>query len=531
MIGHELTDTARNSPPTNSIAGTENLLYDGPEWDYDKLRRTYDAIEEIALKELGLDVYPNQIEVITSEQMLDAYASIGLPLMYRHWSFGKRFAHEEAMYRHGLQGLAYEIVINSSPCISYIMEENSMPMQTLVTAHAAFGHNHFFKNNYLFRQWTDASGILDYLTFARDFVARAEEQHGNEAVERVLDAAHALMSHGVHRYARRPKLNLEEERKREEDRRRHFEESFDDIWRTAILSNEGPADIKPSEIDKAELRRRLGLPEENILYFLEKHAPRLKPWQRELVRIVRHISQYFYPQKQTKLMNEGCATFVHYEICQRLHEKGLISDGALLEIMHSHTSVIFQPEFDDRRYSGINPYALGFAMMCDIKRICLTPTDEDREWFPDIAGNLDPYGTLRHAWANYRDESFVLQYLSPRLIRELRLFKVVDDANAEAMVVDAIHDERGYREIRRALARQYDLARHEPDIQIRDVDLAGDRCLVLSHAVHDGIHLDEKSSVAVLERLAELWRYGVRLEEIDAVTDRVLKTHEVAARG
>jgi spore cortex formation protein SpoVR/YcgB (stage V sporulation) len=515
----------------NSIAGDDNLLYEGPEWDFEKLRRVYDAIEDIALNEMGLDVYPNQIEVITSEQMLDAYASIGLPLMYRHWSFGKRFAREETLYRRGLQGLAYEIVINSSPCISYIMEENSMSMQSLVVAHAAFGHNHFFKNNYLFRQWTDATGILDYLAFARDYVTHAEEQHGVDEVEAVLDAAHALMSHGVHRYARRPKLNLEEERRREEDRRRFFEENYDDIWRTALLPGRNmPEDPTAQEKERAEIRRKLGLPEENILYFLEKQAPRLKPWQRELLRIARHISQYFYPQKQTKMMNEGCATFVHYEIIHRLHEKGLISDGALLEIMHSHTSVIFQPDYDDPRYNGINPYALGFAMMRDIKRICTEPTDEDREWFPEIAGNGDPYGTLRHAWANYRDESFVLQYLSPKVMRDFRLFKVFDDAEADAMLVEAIHDQRGYREIRKALARHYDLARHEPDIQIRDVDLAGDRCLVLSHAVHNGVELDEASTRAVLEHLSTLWGYGIRLEERDAVSDRVIKTHEAAGR-
>ncbi len=513
------------------IANPDRLLFEGPEWDFEKLRRVYGAIEEIALGELGLDVYPNQIEVITSEQMLDAYASIGLPLMYRHWSFGKRFAREEALYRHGLQGLAYEIVINSSPCISYIMEENSMTMQALVIAHAAFGHNHFFKNNYLFRQWTDATGILDYLTFARDFVAHAEESHGVEAVERVVDAAHALMNHGVHRYDRPAKLNLEEERKRQEERRQHFESSYDDIWRTALIGDkreEEPGQDK--EKQRAEVRRRLGLPEENLLYFLEKRAPRLEPWQRELVRIVRHISQYFYPQKQTRLLNEGCATFVHYEIMTRLHEKGLITDGSFLEALHSHTSVVFQPDFDDRRYNGINPYALGFAMMRDIKRICLEPEDEDREWFPEIAGNGDPYGTLRHAWANYRDESFVLQYLSPHLMRKFRLFKVLDEEGADTLVVDAIHDERGYREIRRALARHYDLARHDPDIQIRDVDLQGDRCLVLSHVVHDGVLLDEPSAKAVLEQLAELWRYSIRLEEIDAASEHVIKAHEVPAR-
>ena len=97
-------------------------LFTGPNWDYGTLRRTYEAIEKIAFDEIGLDIYPVQIEVITSEQMLDAYASVGLPLMYRHWSFGKRFAYHETLYRKGLQGLAYEIVINSNPCICYIME-------------------------------------------------------------------------------------------------------------------------------------------------------------------------------------------------------------------------------------------------------------------------------------------------------------------------------------------------------------------------------------------------------------------------
>jgi stage V sporulation protein R len=515
-------------PADGGAGAPTRLLFEGPEWDFDKLRRVYDAIAAIAVGEMGLDTYPNQIEVITSEQMLDAYASIGLPLMYRHWSFGKRFAREEALYRHGLQGLAYEIVINSSPCISYIMEENSMTMQTLVIAHAAFGHNHFFKNNYLFRQWTDATGILDYLTFARDFVSHAEEQHGVDAVERVLDAAHALMSHGVHRYDRPAKLNLEEERKRESERRHYFEQSYDDIWRTAEFALKRGDDPANGDKQRAELRRKLGLPEENLLYFLEKRAPRLEPWQRELVRIVRHISQYFYPQKQTRLLNEGCASFVHYEIISRLHEKGLIGDGAFLEALHSHTSVIFQPEFDDPRYRGINPYALGFAMMRDIKRLCLEPTAEDRDWFPEIAGNRDPYATLRHAWANYRDESFILQYLSPKLIRDFRLFKVLDEEGSDALVVSAIHDERGYREIRRALARHYDLARHEPDIQIRDVDLHGDRCLVLSHAVHDGVLLDEPSCKSVLAQLGELWRYGIRLEEIDAASGKILRLHSLA---
>ncbi|MEM6692276.1 MAG: SpoVR family protein, partial [Planctomycetota bacterium] len=153
-------------------------LYRGSEWDFETLQSVYSAVERIAHDELKLDTYRNQIEVITAEQMLDCYASTGMPSMYSHWSFGKHFAREELLYRKGAQTLAYELVINSDPCVNYIMEENTMTMQTLVIAHAAFGHNHFFKNNYLFRQWTDAEGILTYLDFAKKYIAKCEYEYG-----------------------------------------------------------------------------------------------------------------------------------------------------------------------------------------------------------------------------------------------------------------------------------------------------------------------------------------------------------------
>src|ERR1043166_4503163 len=105
-------------------------LFDGSDWDFALIQRVYDAVERIALDEMGLDIYPNRIEVITVEQMLDAYSSTGMPIFYKHWSFGKQFMTHEMLYRKGLQGLAYELVINSSPCISYIMQENSATMQT-----------------------------------------------------------------------------------------------------------------------------------------------------------------------------------------------------------------------------------------------------------------------------------------------------------------------------------------------------------------------------------------------------------------
>jgi spore cortex formation protein SpoVR/YcgB (stage V sporulation) len=509
------------------MTATDQLLFQGADWDFRTLQRICDACEQVARDELGLDVYPNQIEVITAEQMLDAYSSVGMPLFYKHWSFGKHFAFQEASYRKGLMGLAYEIVINSSPCISYLMEENTATMQTLVIAHAAFGHNHFFKNNYLFKQWTDADGILDYLEFAKRYVAHCEERHGRLAVEHTLDAAHALMSHGIDRYPGKKSLDLRAEEKRAGRRRAHEESAFNDLWRTVPGGK-----VKSDAILDVERRRQmLGLPQENLLYFLEKTAPRLRPWQRELLRIVRHIAQYFYPQSQTKVMNEGTATYVHYRIMSRLHQQGRLTDGNFLEFLQSHTNVVFQPEFDDPRYSGFNPYALGFAMMQDIERIVTNPEDEDREWFPDIAGKGDAMGVLRDVWANYRDESFISQFMSPRLMRHFRLFHLHDDPEERAgILVDAIHNERGYRRLRRELARQYDVGFIDANIEVVDVDLAGDRRLMLRHTVVKGAQLSEIDTKRVLQHLADLWSYDVSLVETDGV-GKVLKEYVANPRS
>jgi stage V sporulation protein R len=508
------------------MTASAGLLFAGADWDFSTIQRIHDACEQVARSELGLDIYPNQIEIITAEQMLDADSSVGMPLFYKHWSFGKRFAYQEAFYRKGLMGLAYEIVINSSPCISYLMEENTATMQTLVIAHAAFGHNHFFKNNYLFRQWTDAEGILDYLDFAKGYVAQCEERHGRLAVEQTLDAAHALMSHGIYRYPGKKKLDLRAEEKRAGARRLHKESAFNDLWRTVPA---GPA--KSALLLSTERRRQLlGLPQENLLYFLEKAAPRLQPWQREILRIVRHIAQYFYPQSQTKVMNEGTATYVHYRIMSRLHQQGSISDGNFLEFLQSHTNVVFQPDFDDRRFSGFNPYALGFAMMRDIERIVLSPDQEDREWFPDIAGKGDVMAVLRDVWTNYRDESFISQFLSPHLMRSLRMFHLHDDpAQTAGVRVDAIHDERGYRRVRRELARQYDVGYIDPNIEVVDVDLAGDRRLMLRHAVIKGAQLNDTDTRRVLQHVADLWSYDVSLVEADAA-GTTLKEYVVSPR-
>lgn len=475
----------------------------GSEWTFE-LIQNYDREIKALAEEFGLDTYPNQIEIISSEQMMDAYAASGMPVYYRHWSFGKHFLGIENNYSRGQMGLAYEIVINSNPCIAYLMEENTMTMQALVIAHACYGHNSFFKGNYLFRTWTDADSIIDYMLFARNYIAKCEEKHGIEAVESVLDSCHALMNYGVDRYKRPYPISAEAEQRRQEEREEYLQQQVNDLWRTI------PTGRSAEKLNKH--KPFLDEPQENLLYFLEKKAPLLEPWQREIIRIVRKIAQYFYPQRQTQVMNEGWATFWHYTLLNELYDRGKVTDGFMFEFLQSHTSVVFQPAFDSPYYSGINPYALGFSMMSDIRRICENPTDEDRYWFPDIAGT--PWcETLQFAMRNFKDESFILQFLSPKVIRDLKLFFVLDDDNNSEIEIAAIHDEDGYRKVREQLAGQYNLGNREPNIQIVDIDMRGDRAMYLQHTQHNRRPLDDNTD-EVLKHLHQLWGFDVHLKSM-----------------
>ena len=511
----------KNEAPLASAANEQRHREPLPspsDWTFELIDIYHREIERTA-RRFGLDTYPVQMEVISSEQMIDAYASVGMPVNYRHWSFGKQFITTEKSYRRGQMGLAYEIVINSNPCIAYLMEENTMPMQVLVMAHACYGHNSFFKGNYLFRMWTDADAIVDYLVHARAYIAECEELHGVEAVEQLLDSCHALMSIGVDRYRRSQKRSLAEEESRRKEREIYLQQQVNDLWRTLPK-------LAQRQAEKTN-RRFPPEPEENLLYFVEKNAPLLEPWQREVVRIVRKVAQYFYPQRQTQVMNEGWATFWHYTLLNSLYDEGLLSDGYMIECLRSHTNVIYQPPSKHPAFSGINPYALGFAMFSDLRRICEQPTEEDRQWFPDIAGT-DWIKTLDTAMRGYRDESFIGQYLSPRLIREFRLFSVIDDADQSELEVAAIHDESGYKRVREILARQYDLSWREPNIQVWNVNLRGDRALTLRHCRSDDrpLHSDADE---VLKHVARLWGFPVRLESVDK-HGKVMQHWDIAAQ-
>ncbi len=480
---------------------TNKYISETSEWTFDLLDEYDREISKIA-KEYGLDTYPNQIEVISAEQMMDAYSTVGMPVGYHHWSFGKQFLSVEQRYKRGFMGLAYEIVINSNPCIAYLMEENTMPMQALVIAHASYGHNSFFKNNYLFKTWTNADSIVDYLIFAKNYIQKCEQRYGEQEVEMLLDSCHALQNYGVDRYKRPQKVSLYNEEERQKEREEYLQSLVNDIWRTLPQSDKSQhaleENVWPPE------------PQENILYFIEKNSPILDTWQREIVRIVRKISQYFYPQRQTQVMNEGWATFWHYTLLNTLYDRGLVTDGFMMEFLQSHTNVIYQPPFDSKYYSGLNPYTLGFNIYQDLKRMCENPTDEDKYWFPDIAGG-DWLQVLDFAMRNFKDESFIAQYLSPKVIRDMKLFSILDDDEEDNLLVSSIHDEKGYKHIRQTLASQYNLGDREPNLQVYKVNKRGDRSMTLRYEAHNRKPLNDDTN-EVLKHLFRLWGFTVRID-------------------
>ena len=464
--------------------------------------------EYIAVEKYDLDCYDNSIELINDVQMLDNYASVGMPASYDHWSFGMQNAIERQKLEKGQMGLAFEIVINSDPALVYCMDSNTPLMQILVTAHAGFGHNSFFKGNHMFKEHTEAEHIIEDLTIMRDYIRDCEQKYGIDRVERLLDACHALETHSVTRAI--PK-----------DKPETTEENTSDSKGSAIknIANRTFKSVEGSHALKVEH-------EDNLLEFLSQNAPHLEEWQRNIMDMIAHKAQYFFPQRQTQVMNEGWASFWHYTILHDMQDMGLLSDSQMLEFYDSHSGVIKQPEYDETItvrgpdgqpkevpiYNGINPYALGIAMFDDIKRICMEPTEEDREWFPDIAGNGDWLGTIKDVMEDYRDESFIHKYLSPKVMRDFRLFAIVDDELEDTIGVAGIHNDKGFKTVRQLLAAQYRLSENSPNIEVSEYHHRTDRRLVLKHQQFQNRPLEEKDMQDILKYMYQVWGHPIVLE-------------------
>ncbi|MDD3019734.1 MAG: SpoVR family protein [Alphaproteobacteria bacterium] len=487
------------------------------------------VISIIATEKYGLNCHANEIQIITAEQMNEALANVGLPVSIPHWENGVKSLAQKREYEENPH-LPFEIVINSNPSIAYCMEDNLPFMQQLVIAHACYGHNAFFKNNYMFKDHTDADTIIDDLIRFRDFIYECETKYGWQEVETVMDFCSAMRFMDVYRDIRPKQYQTTEEQKSLKQERVQ-----DKIFEKPIKKFGTSTGASKSELNSEFNESAQGRPEyahrdnENVLMFIAEKAPHVPNWAREIMRMRSKISQYFWPQMHTKVFNEGFASYTHYLIMTDLHEMKLMDDGTYLQFTTSHGGVLRQPEFDETRkfrapdgsikerqiYNGINPYALGFAILDDIKRISMEPTAEDKKWFPEFAGNGKWWENIKYAAFHHNDHEGITQYLSPEVMRNFKFFTTIDDKSEQSYEIGAIHDRDGYENLRRALAKDNKITDMIPDIRVHDCHERTDRALILRHYVRNGKVLDDGVTPDVLMYMHQLWGHPVVIESVD----------------
>ncbi len=437
-------------------------LFTGKEWSFAKLEKTWKVIKDIGINKYGLDIYDTDFEVITDKQMIENYVSNGLPHYYKHWSFGKAYDILYNDYKKHPFSLAYEIVINTNPCICYLMEDNTMPMQALVMAHAAVGHNNFFKKNYLFKDNTQADYIREYMKYVDKFIAKCEELYSPREVMLILDAAHAIDQHSM--LSNKPKkrdLDLNAHRKVWQNYLDSKRDDLDSLTHTsAALANNIRYDF---------IKREYGddvLPEEDILFFIEQNSRELKEWQREILRIVRNISAYFYPQPGTQVMNEGWASYWHYTIIEDLWHQGHIDNESYMECKASHVGVVnAQAQSLSPRP---NPYYVGFNFYKHIEKACKNPDKWDYKYLETIAGKSDDWlDIMKSAAYNYNDSDFIRQYSTPTIFKKLGLAVVEDDSNHTYYKVVGSHEPEHFINTREKFAQMYSSIEHTPKATVK----------------------------------------------------------------
>lgn len=433
------------------------------EYTLNDLENWNSKIEKIA-KDCGLDYYPQEFEIINYNEMIGYEAYVGMPSRYPHWSFGKSYEKLKTLYQYNLTGLPYEMVINSDPCVAYLMKDNTLLLQILTIAHV-YGHNDFFKNNRMFKEGTDASYTLEMFKTDGTIVKNCidDPSIGYENVEKMLNAAHSIR----YQIAR----TIGNKRKDDEELKKEILENYK-IKSSQYSILEPRKVISPPDLSKVPLS-----PEDDLLYFIIKYGD-LEEWQKNILEVVRRESEYFLPQIETKIMNEGWASYWHYNILKKLD----LPTSLHLEFIKRHNDVI-RPLL-----GNLNPYYLGFEILKDqAERFGEEKIFEIREFD--------------------RDASFIRRYLTYDLCKKLNLFEYVKKGSD--YIISEVADDDGWKEIRNTIA---DTAGMGSIPYIRVIDMSRkDKSLTLEH-VYDGRELNASYAEETLKCVYDLWGHKVSLK-------------------
>jgi stage V sporulation protein R len=425
--------------------------------------------------EFGLTWFPQEFEICDHVGMLGYMAYSGMPSHYPHWSYGKSYEKLKTLYDYGVSGLPYEMVIASNPAIAYLMRDNSLLLQILTIAHV-YGHNDFFKNNFTFKSNRAELTIERFKAHAMRVRRYMEDPSiGIEKVERILDGAHALNFQCRRNLAIR-KVGREEQIERAVEAAQPRQDPFARLH--------ARPDYHPPETNKTPLE-----PDEDVLLFIRDHNPFLQEWEQDLLTIVDEETKYFMPLMETKIMNEGWASYWHKKIVESLN----LEQGLHLEFIVRHNQVL-------RPNPGqINPYHLGFKIWEDIYRRYTDPTPEEikRDGPPNKTGTEKIF----EAREVERDSSFLRRYLTEDLMRELDMFQY--EARGDELVIDKVSDEEGWKTVKETLIKNVGTG-SIPVIKVEDADFGHNRTLYLKHQ-HDGRDLQLEYAEKTISYVYRLW--------------------------
>ena len=467
--------------------------------DLERLNQFDEKTREIAAQ-FGLDFFPQEFDVIPAQKMLEILA-YRFPVNFSHWSFGRDYERERTQYEYG-SGIPYEVVLNSNPSRAYLMNTNPFPVQVMVMAHV-YAHNDFMKNNFHFKP--TRKDILPSASEAAIRFQRYEKRHGSQEVERVLDAGLSMeLNIDPDFFLKEESEETQKERLSDFSTGTEVRGPFDDLVPRRKIDRSSPEDLNK----KTPLQ-----PERDLLLYLIHHSPKpLREWEKDILSVLRDQSRYFMPQRRTKIMNEGWATFWHIRIMDRLFKKGLLNEEE-----HGYYN-LYNARVLATHPRVINPYLVGLRIFEDIEERwnkgrfgreweeCADPRRRE-SWDLGTEQGREKIFDVRH---RYSDRFFIEQFLTEKLVHDLNLY--LYEGKQERDEIQYVVSERDWRQIRSLLINSLSTF-GTPLIMVVDGDYEGKRELYLRHA-YDGIELDQEYREKTLEHIFYLWDRPVHLESV-----------------
>lgn len=449
------------------------------------LERSIEEITEIATG-FGLDYYPMRYEICPAD-IIYTFGAYGMPTRFSHWSFGKTFHKMKTQYDFGLSKI-YELVINSNPCYAFLLDGNSLIQNKLIVAHV-LAHCDFFKNNVRFSKTN--RNMVESMSATAERIRQYEIKYGIDRVEHFLDAVLAVQEHvdpdlvrpyRPHRYDSADGSV----RDQQEDAENGPKSPYADLWE---LENSGKTDEGEPE---PGVRRFPPQPEKDLLWFIQEYSPILEPWQRDILTMLRDEMLYFWPQMETKIMNEGWASYWHQRIMRELD----MTPEETIEYAKLNSSVV-QPS-----RNSLNPYYLGLKIFEDIEKRWESPSEDDQQRL----GRKKGQGRAKMFDVREfdSDTSFIRNYLTKDLVEDLDLY-VFEKKGPEWKITDKawehIRDQLVYSRVNGGF----------PYLVVNDGNHTGNGELYLEHR-YEGIELDLKYVERTLPYVHRLWGKTVHLE-------------------